>query len=466
VTTKSHPTLGEVVTAHQVTTHGESPRRVRNIILLLTGSVALMMTGFGIIMPIFARRFGELGGGVQALGLMTMSFALAQLVAAPFMGSLADRFGRRPLVLLSLAAFAVANIGFLLASSTTAFIVIRALEGALTAGLFPAAMGVVADIAPEDERGRWLGIVMGSYGAGFILGPVVGGVLYDGWGFATPFIVSAVLAVIGFVAAAILVPETRTQELRKREMLQQRREAGLSLAPEESLWASLPRPFIVFGTLLLIDFMMYFGWAFVEPQLIFYLYDELGWTTVQFGALAAGYGLALVVGQMVLGQLSDRFDRRFIIFIGTLLAAMLYAGLVLSSWFPLILFVSIVSGLGEALVLPALSASVLDITAEQHRSRVMGIKESAASLGGVTGPLLVVGASALTTPQGVFTISAVLLVLTAGFALFTLRRPRRVSEEAGDVAREYAARRAMVAQATLRGIVTSARAVRKRGVVV
>ena len=460
-----HPTLGEVVTAHQVLTCGESPRRVRNIILLLTGSVALMMTGFGIIMPIFARRFGELGGGVQALGLMTMAFALAQLVAAPFMGSLADRFGRRPLVLLSLAAFAVANIGFLLASSTTAFIVIRALGGALTAGLFPAAMGVVADIAPEHERGRWLGIVMGSYGAGFILGPIVGGVLYDGWGFAAPFIVSAALAVIAFAAAAILVPETRTQGLRKREMLQQRREAGLSLAPEESLWASLPRPFIVFGTLLLIDFMMYFAWAFVEPQLIFYLYDELGWTTVQFGAIAAGYGLALVVGQTALGQLSDRFDRRLVIILGTLLNGVLYVGLVLSSSFGLLLFVSIVSGLGEALVLPALSAFVLDITAEQHRSRVMGIKESAASLGGVTGPLLVVGASALTTPQGIFIISTVLLVLTAGFALLTLRGPRRISGEAGDAAREYAARRAMVAQATLRGIVTTARAVRKRGVV-
>jgi multidrug resistance protein len=465
VSPRSHSNLGEVVTALQVTTSGLGPHRVRNIILLLTGSVALMMTGFGIIMPIFARRFGELGGGVQALGLMTMSFALAQLVAAAPMGSLADRYGRRPLVLLSLAAFAVANIGFLLASSTTAFIVIRALEGALTAGLFPAAMGVVADVAPEHERGRWLGIVMGSYGAGFILGPVVGGVLYDGWGFAAPFIVSAVFALIAFVAAAILVPETRTQELRKREMLQQRREAGLSLAPDESLLASVPRPFIVFGTLLLIDFMMYFAWAFVEPQLIFYLYDELGWTTVQFGALAAGYGLALVVGQMALGQLSDRLDRRLIIILGTLLNGILYVGLVLSSWFPLIFFVSIVSGLGEALVLPALSAYVLDMTAEQHRSRVMGIKESAASLGGVAGPLLVVGAAAVTTPQGIFAVSVMLLVLTAGLAVVTLRAPRIVSEKASEAAREYAARRAMVAQATLRGIVTTARAARETRVI-
>ena len=128
-----------------------------------------------------------------------MSFALAQLVAAPFMGSLADRYGRRPLILLSLAAFAAANIGFLLVSSTTGFIIIRVLEGALTAGLFPAAMGVVADVVPENERAKWVGIVMGSYGAGLIFGPVVGGILYDGWGFTAPFITSAIMAIIALV---------------------------------------------------------------------------------------------------------------------------------------------------------------------------------------------------------------------------------------------------------------------------
>ena len=150
MTAKAHANLGEVVAAQDVITYGPGPRRVRSIILLLAGSVALMMTGLGIIIPVFARRFGELGGGVQALALMTMSFALAQFLAAPLMGSLADRYGRRPFVLLSLAAFAAANVGFLLASSVTAFTVVRALEGALTAGLYPAAMGIVADVAPED----------------------------------------------------------------------------------------------------------------------------------------------------------------------------------------------------------------------------------------------------------------------------------------------------------------------------
>ncbi len=75
-------------------------------------------------MPVFARRLGEFGAGVEALGMMTVSFALAQLIASPFLGTLADRYGRRPLILLALGSFIVVNIGYLLAPSTAAFIAV------------------------------------------------------------------------------------------------------------------------------------------------------------------------------------------------------------------------------------------------------------------------------------------------------------------------------------------------------
>lgn len=452
---QTHPILGEVVAAQQVITDGPVPRRVRSIILLLAGSVALMMTGVGIIIPIFARRFEELGGGVQVLGLATMAFALAQFLAAPLLGSLADRFGRRPFVLLSLAAFAAANVGFLLASSLSTFIILRALEGALTAGLYPAAMGIVADVAPRDERGRWTGIVMAGYGTGFILGPVLGGLLYDWLGYAAPFVASALMAVLALIAAALLVPETRTPAMRNREELWRRREKDKAIVPQGSLWNSLPKPMSVFGVLLLTEFSLLFAFAFIEPQMVFYLYEDLDWTTVQFGLLIASYGLALVLGQVMLGRLSDRFDRKPVIVVGLLLNALFYVALAATPSFPLLLLSSVISGLGEALVLPAVTAFVMDMTAEQHRSRVMGIKESAAALGGVLGPLLVVSASELTTPQEVFVIAAVLVVVMAGIALLDLRAPC-LGEECRDEARQYAMRRALVAQATLRGIVTSA----------
>ncbi len=453
--------LGQIVIASEVIHSGPSPRRARSVIILLAASVGLMMTGFGIILPVFARRLGEFGSGVEALGLMTMSFALAQLVAAPFMGSLADRYGRRPLILLSLAAFAAANIGFLLVSSTTGFIIIRVLEGALTAGLFPAVMGVVADVVPENEHARWVGIVMGSYGAGLIFGPVVGGILYDGWGFAAPFITSAIMAIIAFVAAVVMVSETRTPEMRWREELRNRCATASAPVSGESFWTSLPRPLYIFGTLLILDFIGVFVFAFVEPQMIFYFYDELGWTTIQFGVVVGAYGLAMVFGQVVLGQSSDRFGRKPLIILGILLATSLYAGLVLVTRFPLMLLVAAVAGLGSALISPALSSYYLDITEEQYRGRILGVKESSASLGGVLGPLLLVGVSAMMTPQGIFITAGAVMLTGAVVAIIALPAPRQMDAKTRDMNWEFSEKRGLAAQSALRGVVLSSSAARE-----
>ena len=458
---KAPSNLGEVVFADEVVVSGPSRRRARNVILLLAASVGLMMTGYGIIMPIFARRLDEFGSGVEALGMMTMSFALAQLVAAPFMGSLADRYGRRPLVLVSLAAFAAANIAFLFATSTTAFIVIRTLEGALTAGLFPAAMGVVADVVPEKERAQWVGVVMGSYGAGLIFGPVVGGVLYDGWGYSSPFVASAIMAAAAFVAAVIMMPETRTQEVRWREELRSRRFLAAAPKSKASLWDSLPRPLNIFGTLLILDFIGVFVFAFVEPQMVFYFYNDLEWTTIQFGLVVGAYGLAMVFGQLVLGRSSDRYGRKPIIVLGILVSTSLYAGLILVSQYPVMLLVAAIAGLGSALISPALSSYYLDITDDRFRSRILGIKESSAALGGVLGPLLLVGISALTEPRGIFIIAGAVMLFGAALAIIALPARGMVKEHARDIDWESNDKRALAAQSALRGVVMRSTASRK-----
>lgn len=100
-----------------------------------------MMTGYGLVMPVFARRLSEFGDGVEELGLMTMSFALAQMIGAPLMGSLADKKGRRPIILLSLTAVMLQYIGYLLAPSTIFFILISSAAGFLSVVYFPLQWG-------------------------------------------------------------------------------------------------------------------------------------------------------------------------------------------------------------------------------------------------------------------------------------------------------------------------------------
>ncbi len=453
--------LGQIFTASQVVINRATIRRPSAVILLLAASVALMMTGFGIVMPVFARRLGELGGGVQALGLMTVAFAASQFIASPFMGALADRWGRRPLILTALGTFVLVNIAYLFAPSVPVFILIRGAGGAFTAGLFPAAMGVVGDIVPEKERARWIGIVMGGYGVGFIFGPALGGFLYDGWGFVAPFIVSAVLALAAFLAAAILIPETRPPAVRRRDALRKQREKAIKSKIKEPIWASLPKPLYIFASLLFLDFIGSFAFAFVEPEMVFYFYDDLGWTTVQFGAIVGAYGLAMVLGQTMLGQSSDRFGRKPVIILGIALTITLYVGLTFVTSFWLMAAGAMIAGLGSALLSPALSAFYLDITAEAHRSRVVGMKESALALGGVLGPLAVVAISPLTTSQGIFVIAGALNVLGVLLAMFLLKEPRHIVVRRESIAWEISERRNLAAEAALQGITLRAQSLRQ-----
>ena len=373
------------------------PAQTRRVLFLLAASIALMMTGYGIVLPVFAKRLGELGSGVAALGLMSMSFAFAQFLLSPFLGTFADRFGRKPLILLALAGEVIANSAFVLAPSTGWYIAIRLFQGAITAGLLPAVLGVVADTVPEQQRARWTGIVMGSYGAGFIFGPAIGGFLFDHWGFVAPFAVSATLALIALLLAFVLVPETRSVLAGAQE---QQPSGGL----RRSL-ASLPQPLSLFGTLLLLDFIATFGFAFIEPQMMFYMYNHLLLTPTQLGIIVGGYGLAMLIGQAGLGQLSDRYGRKPLIVLGLLLSGALYPGLIFLQQFGWLFLVAVVSGIGGALMSPALSAAYLDIAAPEHRSQVMGIRGASAALGGVIGPLLVAVVSLWTPPQGIFTIA-------------------------------------------------------------
>ncbi|MGI9529998.1 MAG: MFS transporter [Acidimicrobiia bacterium] len=459
----SHSHLGTVVHAERVITPGIEPRHARRIIVLVAACTALQMTSYGIIFPLFARKIGDFGDGVAVLAASVMAYSLAGVIAAPFMGSLADRFGRRPLILGSFAIFAAAFTGYYLAATSLAFIIIRGLAGGLTAGLGPATMGLVGDIAPENERARWIGVIGGGTAAGFIVGPVLGGLLYDRWGYGPPFFVSIAIALLTLLVGFLAIPETHPREQRRRAALAQQRAARLApkTGAAESFVASLPHPLLAFGTLLFVGFSMIFAWFFIDPQLPFYVFDELGWSTSQFGLIISCYGWATLIGSLALGQSSDRFGRKPILIIGLLLHAALYGGLVVTDVYVVVIAAFVIAGLGEALVTPALSAAYLDITPVEHRSRAMGIKTAIGSLGSLLAPALLTIVIRNVPPRGVFAIAGALILLTALLVLVALRLPGRTGA-ARDLTWEASQGRVIVAQTVLRDLTVSAATAREQ----
>jgi MFS family permease len=388
----------------------------RRTIRTLTVCLALQLTGSNLLFTVFARKISAFGQGVGVFGISATAFSLTVLIAAPYMGMLADRYGRRKLMLGSLLAHSLASLGYLLATDGLTFVLVRALAGGLTAGLVPAATSMVGDLASQTARGRWIGFVSGWSAIGFVLGPPLGGWLYDQWGLDIPFVCGALLTLLAFAIAFFTVPETTSLTRSGMAMRSQP-----SSSPEDfsqststaSFWNALPSPLRPFLMLMVVCFIAVFAWRFVEPQFHFYIYDTLAWTSSRFGLIMSGYAVMLVLAETGLGQLSDRFGRKPILMVGLLIHSAQYAALIATkSWMPIAAGIAL-SGLGEGLFMPALNAHILDITPDRYRARIFGIRESAFTLGGLSGPLLVVWAVRTLEPAGIFMISGSLILLSA-----------------------------------------------------
>jgi DHA1 family tetracycline resistance protein-like MFS transporter len=386
------------------------------VLWLLAACLALQASGMGINLPVFARRLEAFGAGPELLSLMTIGFAAAQFLFAPLAGGLADRYGRKPVVLAALAGFAAANLAFVLAPDPRFYVGVRVFEGALGAGLLPAGLGIVGDVAPDEGRAGWIGVVSGSAAAGLVFGPVLGGVLYDLWGFAAPFGLSAALAAIALGTAAAGLPETRRTGASVGAAGAARSGSATGARPRPP-----GRPLRVFLILLLLDFTGAFAAALVQPVLAFYFYDGLRYTTVQFGIVLGVYGLAAALGQALLPRVGGRVGRAPLIALGFLLSTAFYVGLSQLTQFAALVVVAVVAGVGGALVAPALGSLYLDVTEERLRSRAVGIKGSATALAGVLGPLLVVAALRVTAPRGIFVAAGGLTALAAAISVVALR---------------------------------------------
>jgi MFS family permease len=343
------------------------------------------------------------------------------------MGGLADRFGRRPLIWVSLAAYVVAFSGYLFAPSAGTIILLRAFAGAFTAGLVPAVTGLVADLAPQERRAQWIGFLNAGSSFGWVAGPIAGGLIYDRWGYGAANLVAILLAILTFLIALVAIPEIPVAPTRSLPGAERK---GTVPFPKKirifllHLRSSLPNSLSAFAVLLSIFFAVLFAWAFIEPRFMFYAYDDLGWSSSMLGLVMSTYGAAMVVGELAFGRLSDRLGRRPVILLGLVLFSAQFVGLAYSRNYMLVAAAFILAGLGNALYDPALSASFIDISPEEHRSLILGIKSMVGSSGNILGPALLALMNSSMDVRTVFQIAAGAVLLTSLLALVDQARER------------------------------------------
>ncbi len=384
--------------------------RQRRTLYLLTACLILQMLGGSILFTVFARKIATFGEGVAVFGLSATVFSITALLAAPQMGKLADRWGRRPVLMIGLAAPVLTRIGLLLAPTEEIFIGIRAVSGALTAGLIPASLSIIADIVPPEQRGRWIGFVNGGSTIGFALGPPLGGWFFDLWGLSVPFYAAALASFCALLIPLFLIPETLPQSPRQPSPDPT---GPVQELPKVKISDAIPRPYGRFLILIALTFCAVVAWRFIEPQFHFFIYDTLGWTSALFGACISGYSILSTLARIGLGQLSDRFGRKPILMIGLVVHTAQYVALLTTTSFQWIALGVAGSGLGEGLFMPALNALYLDVVPQEYSARILGLREATFSLAGLIGPALAVIAADAIPPSGIFVIGGSLILIAA-----------------------------------------------------
>lgn len=383
-------------------------------------AVFVDMLGFGVILPLLPFQTERLGGTGAWVGGVLTAYAAAQFVTAPLLGSLSDRFGRRPMLLASLAGSAIS-----LALTGVAGSLVTLLAARLVAGAFGGAIAVgqayVVDLTEPGERTRALGMVGASIGMGFVLGPAIGAAL-SGLGFAGVSFVAGGIALVNLIAGAVLLPRTSPTGAGGSpapvELAADRaaRRAGSSLT---TLARAARRPALrpvlgaVFATTL----------AFTSMEATYALLGsrQYGLGPARLGLVFTGVGLvmAIVQGGLV-GRVAARFGDRAVAVAGALLVGTGLAVLPLGLEWPSYAALGVLAA-GQGLVTTTTAALIAEAGGGEHGS-AFGISQSAAAAARAIGP--VAAGFAFDLHAGLpYYLGTGLCVLAAG-----LLRSRRVDQ--------------------------------------
>lgn len=332
--------------------------------------MALDLVGFGIVVPIlalYAERFGASG---LTVGLLFTSFSLAQFLAAPLLGRLSDRIGRKPVIVISLIGTAFGSVLTGAANGLVLLFVGRIIDGG-SGGSLAVAQAAVADLAEPAERPRLMGLLGAAFGVGFVVGPAIGGLASLG-GAHVPFYVAGALAAANAVAAWIRVPETNTMH------------RGAPAHHVESTRRALSP---VLRRLAIVGFFTTV--AFTAFESTFALLGQRRFGLTQSGAavvfLCIGLVLVAVQGGLY-GRLVERFGTKRIYLAGlALLAAGLAATAGSSRWAVLVIALALLT-VGQGMASPSLTSLVTDHAPARQRGQAMGYQQSAASIGRIVGP--------------------------------------------------------------------------------
>ncbi|SEP72155.1 TCR/Tet family MFS transporter [Thalassovita taeanensis] len=382
-------------------------------VLFILITVMIDAMGIGLIMPVMPNLIQEIGGGTLGNaavwgGILATSFAMMQFLFSPLLGRLSDAFGRRPVLLISLLVMAADYLVMALVGSIWLLLAGR-IVGGITAATHSTALAYMADLSKPHEKAANFGLIGAAFGAGFVLGPMLGGLLAE-YGTRAPFLAAAALALANAGFGYVILRETVTKANRR-----------------PFRWRGA-NPFSAFRALSGLTAVRPLVWVLFLYQLAnvvypaiwaFFTTERFGWSPGLIGISLALYGasMAVVQGALVAPTLRWLGERRtvlagLVIELGALLLlAFLTSGTAVLVMIP-------ISALG-AVGLPALQGILSHSVADDAQGELQGVLSSVSSMAMMVGPLMMTQIFALFTmaggpaylPGAPFLLSAALMVV-------------------------------------------------------
>jgi MFS transporter, DHA1 family, tetracycline resistance protein len=406
------------------------PRR-RAAIALIYITVVLDMLGFGIVIPVLPHLVEQLAGGGIAnaawwVGVFGTVFAIVQFAFSPVQGALSDRFGRRPVILVSNAGLSINFVLLAIAPTLWMLLVARVLLG-ITAASFTTANAYIADITPKEKRAAAYGVLGSAFGVGFIIGPGVGGFLghYD---LRLPFWVAAGLAACNFLYGLFVLPESLPKERRTPRF-------EMHAAHPLGSLALLRRYPLVLG-LAVVMFLVYLAHYVLQTTFVLYADYRYSWGTQAVGYVLMLMGACDGLAQAFLTRrLAPVLGERRLMLGGMLcgVGAFLVMGLS-SSGGVFLLGIPLMAlwGLSQ----PPIQSIMTHEVDPSEQGRLQGAISSLASFAGIFGPFLFAQVFSLSiSPASPYHLPGLAFVLAAGLLAAGMLIASRITRHTHDLAK-------------------------------
>lgn len=356
----------------------------RNLIVLCFAQ-SITLLGFSAYLPFIPYFVQDLGVRDYARATAWMAFfdsgsALAMMVFAPIWGTLADRYGRKLMLVRATAAGAALAFLMGLARSPLQLIILRILQGAFC-GTVSAANTLVATETPEESLGQWLGIMQTTQFVGQAAGPLMGGLLADVLGYRAVFPISSALMVIALLSIALLVREQSMPRAARRGRLR------LTLSRRSLAEVATGNTMVLLLALACNSFAI----AVLSPVLSLYI-KSLSADSAHLGTLAGSIiavsALTSSISALFLGRLGDRYGRKRVLLSCVIGAALIYAPQALATNAMQLLVLRAIQGVFMGGIIPTGNALLAQSTPHDRRGTVFGLATSAGAGGRALGPIL------------------------------------------------------------------------------